>query len=99
MASISLEKMRQYGRQNTNMLPQCVYGEPFNSSWLLHSSYPWLRQRPQEHEPQQYYTMPVHLPPLPSQQTPLHPQQPRLQTQNPLLQPTTACQASSSPAH
>lgn len=32
--------------------------------------------------------MPVHPPPLPSQQTPLQPQHPRLHAQNPLLQPT-----------
>nr|AAK92227.1 ameloblastin [Caiman crocodilus] len=96
MASMSLE-MRQYGRQNMNMLPQYGrydYGEPFNSVWLHgllppHSSFPWLQQRPQEHETQQYeYAMPVHPPPLPSLQTPLQPQQPRLQAQNPSLRST-----------
>ncbi|KAM9587504.1 LOW QUALITY PROTEIN: ameloblastin [Morphnus guianensis] len=83
--------MRQYGRQKTNMLPQhgpYDYGEPFNSIWLAAFSHPWLRQRPQEHERQQYeYTIPVHPLPLPSQETLLKGQQPRLQAQNPLLQP------------
>ncbi|XP_006896906.1 PREDICTED: ameloblastin [Elephantulus edwardii] len=83
MASLSLETMRQLGRlQGLNILPQFSrfgFGKSFNPLWLHgllppHSSFPWLR--PRDHETQQYeYSLPVHPPPLPSQQS-LQPQQP-----------------------
>ncbi|KAM6220915.1 ameloblastin [Rhynchocyon petersi] len=94
MASLSLETMRQLGSlQGLNILPQYPrfgLGKSFNSLWLHgllppHSSLPWLR--PREHETQQYeYSLPVHPPPLPSQQS-LQPQQPG---QKPFPQPTPA---------
>ncbi|CAI5796694.1 ameloblastin [Podarcis lilfordi] len=67
------------------------YADPFNTMWIHnflppHSSYYWLRRRPQQHETQQYeISMPVHPPPLPSQQTPILLQQPEVQEQ-PLFQ-------------
>ncbi|KAM9237247.1 ameloblastin [Dugong dugon] len=83
MASLSLETMRQLGSlQGLNMLSQYSrfgFGKSFNSMWLHgllppHSPFPWMR--PREHETQQYeYSLPVHPPPLPSQQS-LQPQQP-----------------------
>ncbi|XP_006873854.1 PREDICTED: ameloblastin [Chrysochloris asiatica] len=94
MASLSLETMRQLGSlQGLNMLPQYSrfgFGKSFNSLWMHgllppHSSFPWMR--PREHETQQYeYSLPVHPPPLPSQQS-LQPQQPG---QKPFAQPTPA---------
>ncbi|XP_061476444.1 ameloblastin [Rhineura floridana] len=92
MGSISLETMRQLGRPNMpNLLPQFAqpysYADPFHSMWMhnflpSHSSYFWIKGRPQHHETQQYeYSMPVHPPPLPSQQTPTLFQQPGLQEQ------------------
>ncbi|XP_045140299.1 ameloblastin [Echinops telfairi] len=82
MASLSLETMRQLGSlQGLNILPQYSrfgFGKSFNSLWMHgllppHSSFPWMR--PREHETQQYeYSLPVHPPPLPSQQS-LQPQQ------------------------
>uniref|UniRef100_F6PN87 Ameloblastin n=1 Tax=Monodelphis domestica TaxID=13616 RepID=F6PN87_MONDO len=81
LGSLSLETMRQLGNLNgLNLLSQFSrfgYGKPFTSLWMHgllppHSSFPWMQQR--EHETQQYeYALPVHPPPLPSQQT-LQPQ-------------------------
>ncbi|XP_048358821.1 ameloblastin isoform X1 [Sphaerodactylus townsendi] len=66
-----------------------TYADPFHI-WMhnflpSHSSPPyWGKRRLHEHDTQQYeYTMPVHPPPLPSQQTPL--QQTGLQEQFPFL--------------
>ncbi|XP_075401051.1 ameloblastin [Tenrec ecaudatus] len=94
MASLSLETMRQLGSlQGLNILPQYSrfgFGKSFNSLWMHgllppHSSLPWMR--PREHETQQYeYSLPVHPPPLPSQQS-LQPQQPG---QKPFPLPTDA---------
>ncbi|XP_071068562.1 ameloblastin [Dasypus novemcinctus] len=76
LASLSLEFSR-FG-----------FGKSFNSLWIHdllppHSSFQWMH--PREHETQQYeYSLPVHPPPLPSQQS-LQPQQPG---QKPLPQPT-----------
>ncbi|KAM6109730.1 ameloblastin [Phoenicopterus ruber ruber] len=100
--------MRQYGRQNTNMLPQhghYDYGDPLNSIWLhciLHtpgSGKAHRSMRPHrwvaqatDVEERDECTMPVHPSPLPSRQTSLQPQPPRLQAH------TAACQASPSPA-
>ncbi|XP_036620873.1 ameloblastin [Trichosurus vulpecula] len=91
LGSLSLETMRQLGNLNgLNLLTQFSrfgYGKPFNPIWLHgllppHSSFPWLQQR--EHETQQYeYALPVHPPPLPSQQ----PQKPG---QKNFLQPSPA---------
>ncbi|XP_044299799.1 ameloblastin [Varanus komodoensis] len=89
IGSISLERMRQFGRPNMpNVLPQAyTYADPFHSMWMhnflpSHSSFYWMRPRPQGHETQQYeYSMPVHPPPLPSQQTPTLLQQPGIQEQ------------------
>uniref|UniRef100_A0A8D2IMW0 Ameloblastin n=1 Tax=Varanus komodoensis TaxID=61221 RepID=A0A8D2IMW0_VARKO len=64
-----------------------TYADPFHSMWMhnflpSHSSFYWMRPRPQGHETQQYeYSMPVHPPPLPSQQTPTLLQQPGIQEQ------------------
>ncbi|XP_064141802.1 ameloblastin [Loxodonta africana] len=83
MASLSLETMRQLGSlQGLNTLSQYSrfgFGKSLNSLWVHgllppHSAFPWMR--PREHETQQYeYSLPVHPPPLPSQQS-LQPQQP-----------------------
>nr|WIA59713.1 ameloblastin [Shinisaurus crocodilurus] len=92
IGSISLEGMRQFGRPNMpNVLPQYAqpytYADPFHSMWMhnflpSHSSVYWMSRRPQEHGTQQYeYSMPVHPPPLPSQQTPTLLQQPGIQEQ------------------
>ncbi|XP_033029902.1 ameloblastin [Lacerta agilis] len=88
--------MRQLaGPNGASVLPQYAqpysYADPFNTMWMhnflpSHSSYFWIRGGPQQHETQQYeYSMPVHPPPLPSQQTPILLQQPGLQEQ-PLFQ-------------
>ncbi|XP_072481269.1 ameloblastin [Notamacropus eugenii] len=91
LGSLSLETMRQLGNLNgLNLLSQLSrlgYGKPFTSLWMHgllppHSSFPWIQQR--EHETQQYeYALPVHPPPLPSQQ----PQKP---VQKTFLQPSPA---------
>ncbi|XP_020843928.1 ameloblastin [Phascolarctos cinereus] len=91
LGSLSLETMRQLGNLNgLNLLSQFSrfgYGKPFTSLWMHgllppHSSFPWMQQR--EHETQQYeYALPVHPPPLPSQQ----PQKPG---QKIFLQPSPA---------
>ncbi|XP_074083479.1 ameloblastin [Macrotis lagotis] len=90
LGSLSLETMRQLGNLNgLNLLSQFSrlgYGK-FNPLWMHgllppHSSFPWMQQR--EHETQQYeYALPVHPPPLPSQQ----PQKPG---QKPFLQASPA---------
>ncbi|XP_060092361.1 ameloblastin [Heteronotia binoei] len=66
-----------------------TYADPFHV-WMHnflppHSSPPyWGKRRLHEHDTQQYeYSMPVHPPPLPSQQTPLQP--PGMQEQFPFL--------------
>nr|XP_056704881.1 ameloblastin [Euleptes europaea] len=66
-----------------------TYADPFHI-WMhnflpSHSSPPyWGKRRLHDHDTQQYeYTMPVHPPPLPSQQTPL--QQPAIHEQFPFL--------------
>uniref|UniRef100_A0A6J0UD79 Ameloblastin n=1 Tax=Pogona vitticeps TaxID=103695 RepID=A0A6J0UD79_9SAUR len=92
LGSISLETMRQMGGRNgPNALSQYAmpysYGDLFFPPWMHnhlppHSSFYWLRQRPQDHETQRYeYTMPVHPPPLPSQQTPTLLQRPGIPEQ------------------
>ncbi|XP_074130047.1 ameloblastin [Sminthopsis crassicaudata] len=91
LGSLSLETMRQLGNLNgLNLLSQFSrfgFGKQFNPLWMHgllppHSSFPWMQQR--EHETQQYeYALPVHPPPLPSQQ----PQKPGQKT---FLQPSAA---------
>ncbi|XP_062984586.1 ameloblastin [Elgaria multicarinata webbii] len=87
LGSISLETLRQFGRPNMPNVQYAqpyTYNDPFHSMWMhnflpSHSSFYWIKGRPHKHETQQYeYSMPVHPPPLPSQQTPILIQQPEV---------------------
>ncbi|XP_075045643.1 ameloblastin [Mixophyes fleayi] len=97
MASVSLETMRQQQTANKlTALPQFSrfgYNDPYSTLWLhgllpTHPTFPWLHQRPQLPDNQQFeYALPIHPPPLPGvpsiaqppklgQDTQIAPQQP-----------------------
>ncbi|XP_075434463.1 ameloblastin isoform X2 [Ascaphus truei] len=108
MASVSLENMRQHQTANKlTALPQFTrfgYNEPFSSLWLHgllppHTTYPWMHQRPQLPDNQQFeYALPIHPPPLPGAQSPAQPQIPVLEAQNfPQQPPATSSRTDSLP--
>ncbi|XP_063281365.1 ameloblastin [Pelobates fuscus] len=92
MASVSLESIRsQQTANNLAALPQLSrfgYNDPYSTLWLHgllppHVTYPWLHQRPQLLDNQQFeYALPIHPPPLPGVQAPAQPQNPTQETQN-----------------
>ncbi|KAM8939751.1 ameloblastin isoform 1-T1 [Pelodytes ibericus] len=92
MASVSLESMRnQQVANKLTAFPQLSrfgYNDPYSTLWLHgllppHANYPWLHQRPQLLDNQQFeYALPIHPPPLPGMQPPSQPQNPNQDTQN-----------------
>ncbi|XP_069832861.1 ameloblastin [Dendropsophus ebraccatus] len=85
MASVSLETLQQQQTANKlTALPQFSrfgYNDPYSSLWLhgllpTHSTFPWLHQRPQMPDNQQFeYAVPIHPPPLPGVADPAKPNQ------------------------
>ncbi|CAN2388996.1 ameloblastin [Pristimantis euphronides] len=78
IASMSLETLQQQQQQQAanklTALPQFSrfgYNDPYSTLWLHgllppHTSFPWLHQRPQMPDNQQFeYALPIHPPPLP----------------------------------
>ncbi|XP_002938667.2 ameloblastin [Xenopus tropicalis] len=101
LASISLETMRQQQAANTLTAPfsqisRFGYNDPYSVLWLHgllppHSSYPWLHQRPQLSDNQQFeYALPIHPPPLPGAQSPAQTEKPGQHAQNMPQQPQAA---------
>uniref|UniRef100_A0A8C5MVP1 Ameloblastin n=1 Tax=Leptobrachium leishanense TaxID=445787 RepID=A0A8C5MVP1_9ANUR len=97
MASVSLETIRnQQAANKLTALPQLSrfgYNDPYSTLWLHgllppHTTYPWLHQRPQFLDNQQFeYALPIHPPPLPGVQVPSQPQNPNPDAQNVPQQP------------
>ncbi|OCU00032.1 hypothetical protein XELAEV_18005814mg [Xenopus laevis] len=100
LASISLETMRQQAADTLtaplSQISRFGYNDPYSVLWLHgllppHSSYPWLHQRPQLSDNQQFeYALPIHPPPLPGAQSPAQTEKAGQHTQNIPQQPQAA---------
>ncbi|XP_068088917.1 ameloblastin [Hyperolius riggenbachi] len=103
MASLSLETMQQQQAANKlTALPQFSrfgYNDPYSTLWLHgvlpQHPFPWLPQRPQMPDNQQFeYALPIHPPPLPGVSPVAHPAQSGQDGQNnPHQSPPTSAKA------